>query len=75
MTDVLQDSCLINFMSRKGMNRFIWPSQKDKASINKSGIFRLMPGPPAPVSNRYLGFDAKFVASITRDVKEYLSGN
>lgn len=75
VTKIQMNSCTINFLAAKGENRFIWPTRKDELEVEKSGIFTVLPCPPEPVSQRYLGFAAEVYRSITSRVQDYLLEN
>ena len=75
VTNVSDEMCLVNFLTRKGENHFAWPSQKDDAWIQKKGIFKQLPSPPTPVTSRYLGFDPGVFKDVTSAVSRYLQEN
>ena len=72
VADVNGSMCHINFLTQKGPNKFCWPTQKDDAWVAKTGIFRRLPCPPAPVTSRYLGFDTQVVKDISLALATYL---
>ena len=69
---VKEGKCLIQFMVRKGPNRFIWPEKVETDWLPKEGIFARFPTLPVPVCRRYVGFEQEAYLSVCSSVDKYL---
>ena len=72
ITEIDENRCSINFLVTKGENKYVWPDREEKDWIPSSGIFTRFTSPPAPVTTRYLGFDAAYYQCVASRIKDYL---